>query len=384
MRGDGRIFRKPNSKFWWIAYYGPAADGTMREIRESSRSEQEATAQKLLRKRTREVGNHRSAIRTFEGPKQERLTVSDLLNSLEADYRRRSIKSLGRTLNHMKPVRKFFEHVRAVSVTPDLIRRYVETRRTPKKTSSGAAKTLSQAKVNRELEVLASAFSLAVKEERIAHKPHIPYLSEAGNVRRGFFERDELDRIVEHLNSPMKEMVEFAFVSAWRKEEIRTLRWENVDRAAKEVRLFDSKNGEGRVLPLDESTWTLFEALWSRRQFTTPAGPALSEFVFHCGNGRPVGEANFEILWRRARTKAGLPAKLFHDLRRSAIRNLVRAGVPERVAMSISGHRTRSVFDRYNITSSDDKREALRKRAEYVNSKPATNVAEFRKANTDR
>lgn len=365
MRGDGRIYKR--GAILWIAYYGP--DG--QEVRESSGTDNEGKAERLLRKRVREVANHRSGIRAFEGPAQQRLTVADLLDSLEADYRRREIKSLYSTLNHAKPVREFFGDYRAVAVTPDLVREYAAMRK---------AEKLSNAKINRETQILAAAFSLAYKEQRLAHKPHIPHLPE-NNARTGFFEKEEHERILRHLRVPMDDIARFAYVSGWRREEIRPLRWENVDRAAKEIRLQDSKNGEGRVLPLDgdDETWGIFERAWSRRQFERPEGPALSEYVFHLRDGQPISYDYMSELWEEARGAAGLQGKLFHDYRRTAARNMIRGGVAQAVAKSITGHKTDSMFSRYNITSNDDKRDALKKLREHLSSsgKAASNVAEF-------
>jgi integrase len=104
---------------------------------------------------------------------------------------------------------------------------------------------------------------------------------------------------------------------------------------------------------------SLLELIERRADLRRPSCP----FVFH-RNGHPLKDIHKP--WDRARRLAGLHGLHFHDLRRSGIRNLVRAGVPERVAMAISGHRTRSVFDRYNITSRDDLREAMQKASAYV------------------
>ncbi|HVA82189.1 MAG TPA: site-specific integrase [Candidatus Binataceae bacterium] len=143
-------------------------------------------------------------------------------------------------------------------------------------------------------------------------------------------------------------------MSSWRLSEMRGLAWSEVQLA--EPRAFKtdpsqivlradrSKNGRARILPLrGELRAILMRALARRSPHT--------DLVFHHRH-RPL--ADFRRAWRSACARAGVPGLLIHDLRRSAIRNFVRAGVRESVAMALSGHRTRAVFDRYSITDTAD------------------------------
>lgn len=91
--------------------------------------------------------------------------------------------------------------------------------------------------------------------------------------------------------------------------------------------------------------------------------------MFHYRGGQPIGD--WRKAWATACRLAKLPGKRLHDCRRTAARNLVRSGVPERVAMALLGHKTRSVFDRYNIVSEADLRQAATRLAEYVAGQPA-------------
>jgi integrase len=167
--------------------------------------------------------------------------------------------------------------------------------------------------------------------------------------------------IRDHLPAYYRDILDFGYLSGWRRGEILTLEWRDVDRAASVARLRPdvSKTREGRVLVLSKPLRDVIERRWHARAL----GCSL---VFH-RDGLTL-EHHFEAPWRRACKAAGLPGRLFHDLRRTAVRNMVRAGIPERVAMQISGHKTRSVFDRYNIVSEGDLRQAADRLAAYVGS----------------
>lgn len=142
---------------------------------------------------------------------------------------------------------------------------------------------------------------------------------------------------------------------------IAQLRRVNVDRTHGRVTLRreHSKNGEPRVLPLTPALAGIIERQWQARQITHEDGSVtLSSFVFHRA-GSPVGD--FRKAWAAACKEAGVAGTLFDDLRRSAVRNMERAGVSQAVAMKVTGHKTASVYRRYRIVDESDVREALAK-----------------------
>src|ERR1017187_7057031 len=302
MRGDGRIFRRKgkdgeNLAIWHVAYGGPV-DGRVVEIRESAQTSDERKARQFLKERLREVGNHRVGAARFQGPRQERVTVKELIEALDRDYVQRGIKGLREARNHMKPVRDFFGFRRALEVTPNLVRSYIASRKESVRSVGGKPIVgVANSTMSRETEVLGRAFRLARNEGTLTLAPAIPSLPE-NNARRGFFERHEVDSLVLHLREPLSDMAQFAYATGWRLGEIRGLRWEDVDRRAREVRLPDSKNGEGRVLPLDENLWILIERCWSRREYKKAnGGSSLSEYVFHF-RGRPPPETTLRQIGR--------------------------------------------------------------------------------------
>lgn len=201
-----------------------------------------------------------------------------------------------------------------------------------------------------------AAYRLAQKRKLIRQVPYFPFFR-ADNRRTGFFETDQVERLLRELPAPIADATEFAYLSGWRKGEILPLRWEAVDRAAREVCLVDSKSGDRRTLPLEGAFWVLIEKRWGERQFQRGSLTELSALVFH-DRGKPLGD--FRKSWAAACKRAGVAGRIFHDLRRSAVRNMIRGGTPQSVAMSITGHRTISMFLRYGITSENEKRKALR------------------------
>jgi integrase len=345
IRGFGYCYQR--GRIWWIRYSHRGKD-----YRESAYSERERDAWRLLKERWKQIGRGRFVFG------EDKITMTELLEALELDYQNNRRRSLATLKWRLAPLRAAFGEDRGIDVTEAQIERYKAERLATKTRNGTGARTTAPATINRELTVLKRAFSLAVRQKRLSTVPSIELLAEA-LPRQGYLEPDAFERVVRRLPADLHDFARFGYLSGWRKGEIGRLAWPDVDRVHGRIVLRRelSKNGEPRVLPLVGELAALVERRWAAREYQTASGPtALSPLVFHRG-GRPVG--SFRRPWATACTGAGVAGTLFHDLRRSAVRNMDRAGVSQSVAMALSGHRTASVYRRYRIVAEDDLREAV-------------------------
>jgi integrase len=329
----GHVYKR--GKIYWIKYY---RDG--RPFYESSGSPKETFARNLLKQREGEV-----AMQIPVTPKMGKLRFADLAGNVVNDYRVNGKKSIDdverRFRKHLLP---FFGRKLASSISTADVRRFIDRRQ-----EAGA----SNAEINRELAAFKRAYSLAIKDGQLRTRPYIPFLKE-NNVRKGFFTRSEMEAVCQFLSPPLNAVVRFAFITGWRiRSEVLTLQWRQVDLEAGRVILDPgtTKNDQGRVFPFTIELRKLLDSQLAVAKKLQQDKGVLSPWVFHRDGARIK---DLYSAWRTACRKAGLPGKLLHDFRRTAVRNLIRASIPERVAMHMTGHKTRSVFERYNIVSESD------------------------------
>jgi integrase len=376
----GSVYSRKRSPYLWIKYHQNG-----RPVRESTGTKNETVARRMLRTREGDVERGIPI-----DPKVGRITfdeaAEDMLNDYKANRKRTFKDAKRRIKKHLAP---FFGNRRMITITTTELRAYVAKRLadgTPVRhkgerwaKAEGSVpnvprQPVSAGEINRELTVLKRMFSLAVQAGKLLRKPHFPMLRE-NNVRAGFFEREQYLSVLKHLPTSMQPVVTFAFVTGWRiNSEVLPLQWRQVDLKVGEVRLDPgtTKNLEGRIFYL---TSELKELLAAQRKAANRIqrrkGMIVQHVFFHdvptksgdvgFWSGHAIAPSGFYHAWCRARIAAGCPGSIPHDFRRTAIRNMVRAGIPERVAMKLSGHKTRSVFDRYNVVSDGDLRDASRR-----------------------
>ncbi len=336
----GTLYQRGN--VWWIQYYRNG-----RAFRESAKTPDKDTARDLLR-----IKEGDAARGLPIAPRVNQATFDELAADVITDYKvngQRSLSDAERRFNlHLLPV---FGGWRATNITTVDFRRYTLARQAAKATNGT---------INRELAMAKRAFILGMDAGKITFRPKVPMLRE-NNVRAGFFERAQFEAVRRHLPDELQNMVTFAYITGWRTQsEVQRLQWRQVDFEAGTVRLEagTTKNGEARVFPFTRELRALLEAQRAYTDAVQRERGIICPHVFH-RNGKPI--LYFRKSWKNACKLAGCPDRLGHDFRRTAVRNLVRAGIPERVAMTMTGHKTRSVFERYNLVSPGDLTEAARK-----------------------
>jgi integrase len=333
----GCIYKR--GKKYWIKYYRYG-----KQYAESSQSDKKAVAERLLKLREGEIAQGKMPSVCFD-----RIIFDELMEDFLTDYQINCKRSLNRAEGCTRKLLKEFAGTKVPDITTARIKHYVAKRQ---------LEGVSNATINRELSAIKRAFNLAYKSTppKVAQVPYIPMLVE-NNVRKGFIEYAEYKRLLNELPDYLKPVFTFAYLTGWRKSEILDLKWSHVNLTDGIVRLEpgETKNKEGRTLYIEPELWDMVKQLHMHRRMDCL-------YVFSL-NGKRIG--SFRKTWKKACAKIGRPDLLFHDLRRSGVRNMVRAGIPERVVMTISGHKTRSVFDRYDIVSERDMQEAAQKRHEF-------------------
>jgi integrase len=361
-RGTGSIYKPAGSQNWSIKF---VAQG--RRIFEPTGTSDWSKAQQLLTQRLHELDTGK-----FIGPEIRRGTVSDLAEDFLRDYRIHDRKSLShaerRWRLHLKP---FFGGVRVGEITSTFVGKYVDQRLT-----AGA----SNASINRELAALKRMFHLAAKATppKVTWLPAFPHLKE-NNVRKGFVDDKQFEALAASAGELwLRAFLEVAYTYAWRKAELMGLRVRQVDVAGKTLRLDvgATKNDDGREVRLSPTACTLLEKCIQ--------GKTQEDHVF-TREGKPVKD--FRGTWAKLCVAVGLgqmfcracekpvtgekcecgsrgrelkySGLIVHDLRRSAARSSLNAGVREKTIMRMGGWRTRSVFDRYSIVDQTDIDDAI-------------------------
>jgi len=326
---DKRTGERKTAATWWVQY---SVRG--KRFRESSGSSNRADAVKLLKRRIGEAGQGRVL-----GPQAEKTTFKQLAQLLLDDYRvngRRSLKRVKASVGHLL---RFFGDELAMDIAGDRVASYIAYRQDEK---------AAPATINRELAALKRAFRLGEKVGKVIQRPEVSMLRE-DNRRKGFFEAGEYRAVLEHLPEELKPVIQTAYITGWRiASEILTRQKHHVNLQAEWLRLEpgETKNGEGRNFPLTPDLREVLEWQIEKTRAVEQTTGRIIPWLFH-RDGIPIRD--FRGAWETACKGAGVPGRIPHDFRRTAVRNLERAGVPRSAAMAMVGHRTESIYRRYAI-----------------------------------
>jgi integrase len=330
--GDGSLFRR--GRIYYFQYF---EDGKPRQV--STRSERMDEAKKF---RDRLLGKK---LRGELDSSAEKITCGQLLDDVLCHVEENAKASTAKIWKLVieANLRPFFGHLKAATLSTDRMREYRVKRK---------AEGRSEATCNRELSLLRTAFNLGRKSTppKVVNIPYFPLVSEANNARQGFLTDEQYAKLRDALPDYLKPLFVTAYFTGVRRGELLAWQSEQLDFEQGFVTLNadETKSGHARVVPIlagDMRDWLE----WARNQSNG------CPWVF-TNSGEPIRD--FRWAWTEACKAAGVPDLKFHDLRRTAVRNMRRAGVPQVVRMRITGHRTDSMERRYNIVDVDDIRTA--------------------------
>jgi integrase len=349
MYRDSRTHQQKIAAVWWIEFWR-----TGRQYRESSKSRKASDARKLLKQRLGEMASGQFVDRDVA-----QTTFDDLGQLLRNDYEKN-----GRDVRHLDTVLKrlgaSFTALRAVDITTAKLSAYqAEQKR------AGYA----NATINREMAALKRAFRLGHRAGQIAVVPHIDMLEE-DNVRKGFFEPEQLETLLQHLPDYLQPVFRVAYITGWRvKSEVLTRQWRHVDAHQGWLRIEpgEDKNGAGRMFPFTPELREILETQQARVAALERHLSCCVPWVFPAPNGQPIKP--YDARWRAA-WRASKLIQIPHDFRRTAVRNLERAGVPRSAAMAMVGHKTEAIYRRYAIVDEGMLKEAASKLAAFHSAQP--------------
>lgn len=303
-------------------------------------------AEALLRRRKTEAEDGKLA-------RPGRFTFDDLLQLVRGEHTRKH-----QTTPPLVHLIKYFAGRRAVEITRDRLKAYVTHRQ-----GEGAA----DASIKNELSALKFGFRLAVEDGKLPLAPSFKgLLGKLQNARQGCFSIAELQTFVAALPAHLRAPVEFAAMVGWRKQNVLSLEWSQVDFARGEVRLLEGTTKTGEPVAFPFSALPRLAALLREQRATVSryeaARKRIVPFVFPFRGNRI---RDVRAAWRQAVKATGLKFQqfdpkrgttravdpVFHDLRRTAATWLTDAGLDRQVIMQICGWKTEAMFERYKIVS---------------------------------
>lgn len=354
------VYKKEGSKYFW---YGFQFRG--KRVQKSTKVTNQREAENIEKAAWTQLA--RGEVGIADRPKAERRTIGQLLDVLENDFKARKKGSV-KNLNLIATVRKEIGDRWADALPTSAVTEYIKNLRRPPKTKQKGrrSKSLADSTIKHRLQILASAFELEnfAREEAKQDPlivPRFPKLT-GDNARSGFFNRAPFDVLYSSLPSDLNDFSLFAYLTGWRKNAIASLEWSDVRDGNIYLRGVYSKNKKPYYVPIIGELVQLIERREKARSVKTDSGVLLSALVFHRDGARIT---EFRKSWATACKKADCEGRLFHDLRRSAARQLIRSGVTKDVARQLGGWKTDSMFSRYNVCDEEDLRDAMEKVTKY-------------------